>query len=470
MEKEQFLEVYRHSLAHILAKAVIEIYGKEVQYAIGPQIADGCYYDFVLPTAITEADFKTIENKMREIIKRREAWTVEEVDKAKALDIFKDQKFKTELIQDLPEDEKITVYYTGEDFVDLCRGPHIDNSQLLMNVAFQIKSVSGAYWRGDEHRDQMQRVYLYAFPDKNQLKDHLKMIKEAMERDHKKLGPQLELFMFNETAQGMPYWLPRGWKLYQALMQYSRDIQDLHEYQEISAPLINNKKLWLISGHWAHYVNNMFIIPGKDEDEQLSIEAVDTMAAKPMNCPNAMMEFKRKPRSYKELPIRYSEYDVLHRKEKTGQLNGLLRVQEFRQDDDHTFVTEDMIEAEIDDILSIADEIYKTFGITYRAEFSTRPEDFMGDIKLWDDAEAVLKKILDKKYGEGNYEINEGDGAFYGPKIDLQIKDALGREWQCGTIQLDFQLPRNFELKYIAQDGSEKTPVVIHRAIFGSLE
>ena len=391
MEKEQFLEVYRHSLAHILAKAVIEIYGKEVQYAIGPQIADGCYYDFVLPEAITESDFKTIENKMREIIKRRETWTVEEVDKAKALDIFKDQKFKTELIQDLPEDEKITVYYTGEDFVDLCRGPHIDNSQLLMNVAFQVKSVSGAYWRGDEHRDQMQRVYLYAFPDKNQLKDHLKMIKEAMERDHKKLGPQLELFMFNETAQGMPYWLPRGWKLYQALMQYSRDIQDLHEYQEISAPLINNKKLWLISGHWAHYVNNMFIIPGKDEDEKLSIETVDTMAAKPMNCPNAMMEF-------------------------------------------------------------------------------TRPEDFMGDIKLWDDAEAVLKKILDKKYGEGNYEINEGDGAFYGPKIDLQIKDALGREWQCGTIQLDFQLPRNFELKYIAQDGSEKTPVVIHRAIFGSLE
>ena len=470
MDKEQFLEVYRHSLAHILAKAVIEIYGKEVQYAIGPQIADGCYYDFVLPTAITEGDFAAIENKMREIIKRREAWRVEEVSKEKALEIFKDQKFKTELIQDLPGDETITVYYTGDDFVDLCRGPHIDNSQLLMNVAFQVKSVSGAYWRGDENRDQMQRVYLYAFPDQKQLKEHLKMIKEAMERDHKKLGPQLELFMFNETAQGMPYWLPRGWNLYQALMQYSRDVQYMHEYEEISAPVINNNKLWIISGHWAHYVNNMFIVPGKDEDEKYSIEAVDTMAAKPMNCPNAMMEFKRKPRSYKELPIRYSEYDVLHRKEKTGQLNGLLRVQEFRQDDDHTFVTEDMIEAEIDDILSIADEIYKTFGITYRAEFSTRPEDFMGDIKLWDDAEAVLKKILDKKYGEGNYEINEGDGAFYGPKIDLQIKDALGREWQCGTIQLDFQLPRNFELKYTAQDGSEKVPVVIHRAIFGSIE
>ena len=273
MEKEQFLEVYRHSLAHILAKAVIEIYGKEVQYAIGPQIADGCYYDFVLPVAITEGDFPAIENKMREIIKRRETWTMEEVSKEKALEIFKDQKFKTELICDLPEDEKITVYYTGDDFVDLCRGPHIDNSQLLMNVAFQVKSVSGAYWRGDEHRDQMQRVYLYAFPDQKQLKEHLKMIKEAMERDHKKLGPQLELFMFNETAQGMPYWLPRGWKLYQALMQYSRDVQDLHEYQEISAPVINNNKLWIISGHWAHYVNNMFIIPGKDEDEKYTVES-----------------------------------------------------------------------------------------------------------------------------------------------------------------------------------------------------
>ena len=466
MEKEQFLEVYRHSLAHILAKAVIEIYGKEVQYAIGPQIADGCYYDFVLPAAITEGDFPAIENKMREIIKRRETWTMEEVSKEKALEIFKDQKFKTELICDLPEDEKITVYYTGDDFVDLCRGPHIDNSQLLMNVAFQVKSVSGAYWRGDEHRDQMQRVYLYAFPDQKQLKEHLKMIKEAMERDHKKLGPQLELFMFTETAQGMPYWLPRGWKLYQALMQYSRDVQDLHEYEEISAPVINNNKLWIISGHWAHYVNNMFIIPGKDGQ----IEADDTMAAKPMNCPNAMNVFKRRVHSYRDLPIRYSETDVVHRKEKTGQLNGLFRVQMFRQDDDHTFVMESQIEDEIKDILAIADEIYETFGLSYRAELSTRPDDFMGDIELWNQAEASLKKILDGMYGEGNYEINEGDGAFYGPKIDLQIKDALGREWQCGTVQLDFQLPRNFELTYTASDGSERVPVVIHRALFGSLE
>ncbi|MGP1590025.1 MAG: threonine--tRNA ligase [Oribacterium sp.] len=470
MEKEQYLGLYRHSLAHILAKAVVELYGKDVQYAIGPQIEDGCYYDFVLPKPVTEEDFKQIEDRMREIIKRRESWTRRELSRAEALELFREQKFKTELIQDLPEEEVLSVYYTGEDFVDLCRGPHVENSQELMNAAFKIKSTSGAYWRGDEHRDQLQRIYLYAFPDKNQLKEHLRLVQEALERDHKKLGPQLDLFMFTETAQGMPYWLPRGWKLFNTLLQYWRDIHDVHGYQEISAPVINNKKLWLISGHWAHYVNNMFMVPGKNADGVFDIETDDTMAAKPMNCPNAMLTFKRRVRSYRDLPIRYSETDMIHRKEKAGQLNGLFRVQAFRQDDDHTFVMESQIEEEIEDVLNIADEIYKTFGITYRAELSTRPDDFMGDIALWNDAEAALRRILDKKYGEGNYEVNEGDGAFYGPKIDLQIKDALGREWQCGTVQLDFQLPRNFELKYTAQDGSEQTPVVIHRAIFGSLE
>ncbi len=467
MASEQYLEMYRHSLAHVLAKAVFEIFGKEnVQYAIGPQISDGFYYDFVLPRQVNKDDFKTIENKMREILKRREDWTCKEMSRDEALKLFEGQKFKTELIQDLPEDEKITVYYTGDDFVDLCRGPHVSNSQELMSAAFEIRSVSGAYWRGDEHRDSLQRIYAYAFPDKQALKAHKALIKEAMERDHKKLGPQLDLFMFDETAQGMPYWLPRGWRVFNTLLDYWRGIHDLHGYQEISAPIINNKKLWLISGHWAHYVNNMFIIPGKDG----TIEADDTMAAKPMNCPNAMLAYKRKVHSYRDLPIRYSETDVVHRKEKTGQLNGLFRVQMFRQDDDHTFVMESQIEDEIKDVLSIADEIYQTFGLSYRAELSTRPDDFMGDIELWNQAEASLKKILDGMYGEGNYEINEGDGAFYGPKIDLQIKDALGREWQCGTVQLDFQLPRNFELTYTANDGSERVPVVIHRALFGSLE
>ena len=500
MTKEEYLEVYRHSLAHILAKAVIELYGKEVQYAIGPQIDDGCYYDFVLPKAVTQDDFKTIEDKMREIIKRREDFTRKEVSRAEALEMFKDQKFKTELIQDLPEDEILTVYYTGDDYVDLCRGPHVGNSQELMNAAYQIKAVSGAYWRGDEKRDQLSRIYLYAFPSKDELKKHIKMIQEAMERDHKKIGAQLDLFMFDETAPGMPYWLPRGWKMYQALLKYSREVQERHGYTEIAAPLVNNKKLWLISGHWAHYVNNMFMVPGvsgwlkadaeipgvlgnlnepAEEPKNIKIlaksviynrEQDDTMAAKPMNCPNAMMTYKRTNHSYKELPIRYSEYDVLHRKEKSGQMNGLFRVQEFRQDDDHTFVMESQIKEEIADVIAIADEIYSTFGVTYRAEFSTRPEDFMGDIEVWNRAEAALKEILDEKYGEGGYEINEGDGAFYGPKIDLQIKDALGREWQCGTVQLDFQLPHNFGLTYQAQDGTMQMPVVIHRAIYGSLE
>jgi threonyl-tRNA synthetase len=450
-----------------MAKAVCEIFGYDkVQVAIGPQIEDGCYYDFTLPRPLSQEDFEPIENKMREILKRKEDWTRKVVSKEEALEIFKDQKYKTELIQDLPQDETITVYYTGEDYVDLCRGPHVDNSQELLSAAFKIKSTSGAYWRGDEHNDMMQRIYLYAFPSKDELKAHLNLVREALERDHKKIGPQLDLFMFSETAPGMPYWLPRGWKSYRALIQYWREIHDRNGYQEISAPVINNRKLWLISGHWGHYVNNMFIIPGSNG----SLDDIDTMAAKPMNCPNAMLTYKRTLHSYKELPIRYNELDVIHRKEKSGQLNGLFRVQEFRQDDDHTFVMESQIEEEIDNILAIADEIYSTFGITYRAELSTRPDDFMGDIEVWNRAEAALKKILDKRYGEGGYEVNEGDGAFYGPKIDLQIKDALGREWQCGTVQLDFQLPHNFGLTYQDREGRLEQPVVLHRAIFGSIE
>ena len=502
MDKELYLEVYRHSLAHVLAKAVIEIYGKDVQYAIGPIIADGAYYDFVLPDGktITESDFKTIEDKMREILKRREDWVRKEIPRSEALEMFCDQKFKTEVINDLPEDAIISIYYTGDDYVDLCRGPHVENSQDLLSAAFKVHSCSMAYWRGDEKRDHLQRVYIYAYPTKEELKEHIKLIQEAKERDHKKIGAQEELFMFNETAPGMPYWLPRGWQLYQALLAYSREIQARHGYHEIAAPLINYKKLWLISGHWAHYLNNMFIVPGisgyvkadaniadvmenpaslSEEGKNVLIEKgsviynrenLDTMAAKPMNCPNAMTVYKRTKHSYKELPIRLSEYDVLHRKEKSGQMNGLFRVQEFRQDDDHTFVMESQIKDEIADIISIADEIYKTFGVTYRAELSTRPDDFMGDVEVWNRAEAALKEILDEKYGEGGYEVNEGDGAFYGPKIDLQIKDALGREWQCGTVQLDFQLPHNFGLTYTTQEDTEAMPVVIHRAIYGSLE
>lgn len=487
MEKEEYKkfysEVYRHSLAHVLAKAVMEIFGKDkVQIAIGPQIDDGFYYDFLLPRNLVNDDFGMIEDKMREILKRREDWTCDELSKEEALKLFADQKFKVELINDLPEDEKITVYRTGDDFVDLCRGPHIKNSQELMQAAFKIKSISGAYWRGDEKRDVLQRIYVYAFENKKELKDHLKLIKEAKERDHKKLGPQLGLFMFDETAPGMPYWLPRGWKLYNALLDFWRQIHEEHDYQEISAPVLNKRGLWVTSGHWGHYRNNMFLIPTREKaedgsdlldeagNEKLLIDSDETFAAKPMNCPNAINVYRHALRSYKELPIRISQVDVIHRMEKSGELNGLFRVQEFRQDDAHIFVTEDQIASEIKDIMDIATEIYGTFGLTYSVELSTRPDDFMGDIEVWNKAEESLKQILDDHFGEGNYDINEGDGAFYGPKIDLQMKDALGRQWQMGTIQLDFQLPNNFDLKYVADDSQARPPVMIHRAIFGSFE
>ena len=462
MEHEEFLEVYRHSLAHIMAKAVMEMFGKEeVQIAIGPQIADGCYYDFTLPRTLNKDDFKTIEDKMREILKRKENWTRKEVSKEEALGIFADQKYKVELIQDLPEDETISVYYTGDDFVDLCRGPHVSNSAELLNAAYKIKSVSGSYWRGDEKNDQLQRIYLYAFPDKKALKEHLDLVKEAMERDHKKLGPQLDLVMFDPTAPGMPYWLPRGWKLFNALLSYWRELHEVHGYTEISAPVINNKEIWETSGHWGHYRENMFCIQEDGEDY---------WAVKPMNCPNAVKVYQRDQHSYKDLPVRLNTVDVIHRKEKSGELNGLFRVQLFRQDDSHNLITEDQIEEEIHDIMTIADEIYGTLGLSYRAELSTRPDDFMGDVEVWNKAEDSLRRILDKIYGEGNYEVNEGDGAFYGPKIDLQMKDCLGREWQMGTIQLDFQLPLNFDMKYVAAYGTFRRPVMAHRAIFGSFE
>ena len=464
MDKEQFLGLYRHSLAHVLAKAVIELYGPQTQYAIGPQIADGFYYDFLLPVSVTSEDFGKIEEKMKEILKRRETWTRVEVTREEALAMFEGQKYKTELIRDMPEEETITVYRTGDDFVDLCRGPHVENSQELMSAAFEIHAVSGAYWRGDEHNDALQRIYVWAFPSRDELKAHKALIKEAMERDHKKLGPQLDLFMMAPSAPGMPYWLPRGWKMYNVLLQFWRGIHERHGYQEISGPVLSKKELWVTSGHWDHYMDGMFIVPGEAEGSP------DTMALKPMNCPNAINVFMNRGRSYRELPFRINQVDVIHRKEKSGELNGLFRVQEFRQDDAHILVTEEQIADEIKDIMAIATEIYGTFGLTYAAELSTRPDDYMGDIEVWNQAEADLRSILLDVYGEGNFEVNEGDGAFYGPKIDLKMKDALGREWQMGTIQLDFQLPLNFDMKYVAKDGTQKRPVMIHRAIFGSFE
>ena len=459
MEKYE-IGTYRHSLAHIMAKGVLELY-PGAKLAIGPAIDDGFYYDFELPVTLGPDDYETVNKKIKEVAMRKEDFTRYEISREEALALFADQPYKVELIQDLPEDETITYYSTGENFIDLCAGPHVENARELLPWAFQVASITGAYWRGDSERPMLQRIYVYAFPDKAGLKAHLKMIEEAKKRDHRKLGPQLDLFFFDETAPGMPYWLPKGWKLFNALMDFWREEHEARGYQEISSPQINHTSLWKTSGHWGHYKENMFITPVSDEQ---------VFAVKPMNCPNAMIVYKRRVHSYRDLPLRYSDCDVLHRREVSGTLHGLLRVQMFRQDDSHNFIREDQIFEEISNIFEIADLFYGVFGLKYRVALSTRPDDFMGDIALWDKAEAELTTILDGRYGKGNYNIKEKDGAFYGPKIDIMMEDSLGRVWQTGTIQLDFQLPGNFGLTYTDRDGSLKTPVVIHRVVYGSME
>ncbi|MCL2494591.1 MAG: threonine--tRNA ligase [Oscillospiraceae bacterium] len=454
------IEMGRHSLAHVLAKAVCELFG-DVQLAIGPAIDNGFYYDFDLPHAISEADFPAIEAKMAEMLRRREAFTRRELSKGEALALFAGNAYKTELIEGLPEDEVISVYYTGEDFADLCRGPHAENAQALLPWAFKIASVAGAYWRGDEKRPMLQRVYVWAFPDKQGLKAHLTFLEEAQKRDHRKLGPQLDLFFLDETAPGMPYFLPGGLKLYNALLKLWREVHETRGYLEILGPQLNHYSLWKTSGHWDHYQDNMFLV-------KLSEEQV--YGLKPMSCPNAILTYQRKTRSYRDLPLRIAEIGHVHRREPSGTLHGLFRVQGFHQDDSHNFVTEEQIPGEINDILDIADLLYDVFGLKVSPTLSTRPDDFMGEIALWDEAERELKQVLDARYGAGTYKVDEGGGAFYGPKIDIKVTDALGRVWQTATIQLDFQLCRNFNLTYADPDGQLKTPVMIHRAVFGSLE
>lgn len=453
------IQVLRHSLAHILAKAVIELH-PDAQLSIGPSIADGFYYDFDLKYVLTEADFEVIENKMKEILKRKENFKRVVVTRDEAKKLFADRPYKLELINKVEEGETLTVYYTGDDFYDLCRGPHVENARELLNCGFKLRAVSGAYFNGDETRPMLQRIYAYAFETQKELNEHIKQIEEAKRRDHRILGPQHDIFFIDELAPGMPYWLPKGLKMINILMEFWRKEHEKRGYHEVSTPLVNDTNLWKISGHLAHYKENMFMIPDGEK----------TYALKPMNCPNGMIVYKRKKRSYRDLPLRLSDADVIHRHEVSGTLHGLMRVQAFRQDDSHNFVTEDQIYDEINNILDIADLFYSIFGLTYKPVLSTRPEDFMGDIKLWEKAEADLRKVLNERYGEGNYTVNKGDGAFYGPKIDILMTDALKRTWQTGTIQLDFQLPRNFELTYTAQDGSQQIPVVVHRVVYGSLE
>ena len=450
-------KAYWHTTSHVLAQAIKRLY-PEMKLAIGPAIDNGFYYDFDTDTPFTPEMLEKIEAEMKKIIKEDLPIERFSLPKKEALELMKDEPYKQELINELPEGEEISFYKQGE-FTDLCAGPHLLSTGKLK--AIKLLSSSGAYWRGNEKNKMLQRIYGIAFPKTSELEEYVNMIEEAKKRDHRKLGKELELFFFDETAPGMAYWMPKGFTIMNTLIEFWRKEHKKRGYQEFSGPQLNSSVLWKTSGHWDHYKEDMYVLTDVDGNEQ---------ALKPMNCPNSIKIYQSKLRSYKDLPLRFNDVDVIHRNEKSGQLNGLFRVRMFRQDDSHNYVTEEQIGSEIKDILEIADNLYGIFGLEYKVSLSTRPEDFMGEIETWNRAESDLKKVLNNICGEGNYEINEGDGAFYGPKIDIKMKDCLGREWQMGTVQLDFQLPQRFNLSYIDKDGNKKTPIMIHRAIFGSFD
>ena len=451
--------MYWHTTSHIMAQAIKRLF-PDAKLTIGPSIEKGFYYDFDVEKTFTEEDLSAIEEEMKKIIKEDLPIERFELPREEAIKLMEEREepYKVELIKELPEGEVISFYKQGE-FTDLCRGPHLPSTGCVK--AIKLLSSSGAYWRGDEHNKMLQRIYGISFPKASELDEYLNMIEEAKKRDHRKLGKELELFFFDETAPGMAYWMPKGFKMMNVLIDFWRKEHEKRGYMEFSGPQLNSSELWKISGHWDHYKEDMFVLTDSDGKEQ---------ALKPMNCPNAIKIFDSKLRSYKDLPMRFNDIDVIHRNEKSGQLNGLFRVRMFRQDDAHNFITEDQIGAEIKDIIEIAKHLYGIFGLDFELTLSTRPDDYMGDIELWNKAEANLKSVLDELCGKDNYRINEGDGAFYGPKIDIKMKDCLGREWQMGTIQVDFQLPLRFNLSYIDSNGEKKTPILVHRAIFGSFE
>ena len=461
MENTEKLSNLRHTLAHLLAAAVGEIYKfDKIKLALGPAIENGFYYDIdFCGEKIKDTDLKKIEDKMRKILPKWTDWEHKEINKEEAIKFFKNE-YKIELINEIAErGEKITTYTCG-GFTDLCRGGHLEHPAKEIDPdSFKLDRVAGAYWRGDEKNKMLTRIYGLAFETKAELDAYILQQEEAEKRDHKKLGRELGLLMFHETAPGMPYWLPKGLIIYKELENYWRKKHTELGYLEIASPLVNKAELWKISGHWDHYKEDMFIAD-MGENEIYGI--------KPMNCPNAMIVFKSMQVSYKDLPLRLSDTDRLHRYERSGTLNGLLRCRSFQQDDSHNYVTEKMIEEEYRKIMEICKEFYGIFNLEYRFRLGTRPESFMGDKETWDKAEKSLHNVLETSGKE--YSIAEGDGAFYGPKIDIIMKDAIGRYWQMGTMQLDFQQPRRFELEYMDKDGKKKTPVVIHRVIYGSLE
>lgn len=457
MEQDEKEMIGRHSLAHVMAKAIMKLY-PDTKLTIGPAIEDGFYYDLDTAQSFTEDVLPKIEKEMKNIINHNEQFVRREVSKAEALKMFEDNVYKTELINELPEGEVISVYYLGDDFVDLCRGPHVESTGKLQNFGYKLAKINGAYWRGNEKNKMLQRIYAYAFKDKKQLSDHLLMLEEAKKRDNRKLGKELELFFTGEYAPGMPIFMPNGMIVRNELIKYWREMHRKAGYVEIETPTALNRKLWEISGHWDHYKQNMYTFKVDEED----------YAIKPMNCPGGMLYYKESMHSYKELPLRVGELGKVHRHEASGMLHGLLRVRCFTQDDAHIFMMPSQIEDEIKGVLELVGKMYETFGLSYSIELSTMPENHIGDIKDWEIAETGLKNALDHLGKE--YVINAGDGAFYGPKIDIHIKDAIGRTWQCGTIQLDMQLPKRFNLEYIAEDGSRQEPIMIHRVIFGSTD
>lgn len=457
-EGEANLEIIRHTTSHIMAQAVKRLY-PDAKLAIGPAIENGFYYDFD-NLDIKQEDLEKIELEMKKIIKENLKIESFKLPRDEAIKLMesKGESYKVELINDLEDGEEISFFKQGE-YVDLCVGPHLIYTKAVK--AFKLLNITGAYWRGNENNKMLTRIYGTAFDTKEALDEYLYVLEESKKRDHRKLGKELELFFFDESAPGMAYWLPKGMKMLNVLIDFWRKIHEERGYQEFSGPQLNSSSLWKTSGHWDHYKEDMFVLTDADGNEQ---------ALKPMNCPNSIKVYASKLRSYKDLPLRFSDIDVIHRNEKSGQLNGLFRVRMFRQDDSHNYITEEQISSEIKDIIEIAKNLYGIFGLEFKLTLSTRPDDYMGEIEVWNKAEADLKSVLDEICGENNYTINEGDGAFYGPKIDIKMKDCLGREWQMGTVQLDFQLPMRFNISYIDKNGEKKTPILVHRAIFGSFE
>ena len=457
-ENPEYRKTYWHTCSHIMAQAVKRLW-PEVQLAIGPAIDEGWYYDFDAPFTFTPEHLTKVEAEMKKICKERIRLERSEKPRAEAIAYMeqKNEPYKVELINDLPEDAVIS-FYTQGDFTDLCAGPHLDHTGRVKHNGFKLTTTCGAYWRGDSNRKMLQRIYGVGFPSKEELEQYLARIEEAKKRDHRKLGKELGLFMLRDEGPGFPFFLPKGMVLRNTLIDYWRQVHKKYGYVEVSTPMMMNRQLWERSGHWGHYKNNMYTTVIDDVD----------FAIKPMNCPGGMLVYASEPHSYRDLPLRVGELGLVHRHELSGALHGLFRVRCFTQDDAHIFMTWDQMKDEIKNVVKLFDEVYSVFGLSYQIEVSTMPEDHMGDVKDWDFATETLKQAV-QEMGK-DYVINEGDGAFYGPKLDFHLSDSLGRTWQCGTIQLDMQLPERFELEYVGEDGLKHRPVMIHRVVLGSIE